>query len=204
MHKAQGRDAFPCRCYPEIERDTDIGWAHVSGWAQLNGTRRSLSCVVPARNALPALRDLLPVLSDTLTECGFPWEIIVVDCASGDGTEELISPWCELPGYRLLVLDESLDRASAVVLGLEAARGDAVMLLDAGCRRQLPMLNELVTRWDGGSSIVYTAPDSRSGDTVVHEATSLDQGAFGAADGQVAGAASLLLLDRAVVLDLLD
>jgi glycosyltransferase involved in cell wall biosynthesis len=154
------------RWYPESD-EVGSGWAHASGWAQLYGTRRSVSCVIPAHNHLQVLRTLLPQLSDLLTECGYPWETIVVDSASSDGTEPVLRAWCELPGYRLLVLDDDVGRASSIVLGLEAARGDAVILLDAGAPHPLSMIHEMVQRWEAGAPVVYAAVDAYSGDSVL-------------------------------------
>lgn len=153
------------RWYPEADDTGTTGWAHASGWAQLYGTRRSVSCVIPAHNHLHVLRQLLPQLSDQLTECGYPWETIIVDCASGDGTEHVLRAWCELPGYRLLALDDDVGRAAAIVLGLEAARGDAVILLDAEALHPLSMISEMVLRWEAGASAIYAATDPRSGDS---------------------------------------
>lgn len=154
------------RWYPEAD-DVGSGWAHASGWAQLNGTRRSMSCLLPVRNQLALLRPLLPLLSDLLTECGYPWEVIVVDSASSDGTETVVRAWCELPGYRLLALDEDVGRASSIMLGLEAARGDAVILCDAQAPHPLTMIHEMVQRWESGATVIFAARDAYSGDSVL-------------------------------------
>ena len=203
MQSQRPQSALACRWYPDQEPDSEVGWAHVSGWAQLdNGRRRSLSCVVPVRNALPSLRGLLPALSDTLTECGYPWEIIVVDRCSDDGTEEAIAPWCQLPGYRLLIaLDESVDRSAAIALGLGAARGDAAVLIDANCR-QTTVLHEMVARWDDGNPVVLATLGATAADTAVLAPTSLSD-ALGIADGHAADTERLLLMDRTVLDELL-
>lgn len=191
------------RWYPAAD-DAGAGWAHVSGWAQLYGTRRSLSCVIPARDQLPTLRALLPPLSDLLTECGYPWELIVVDVASRDGTERVLSAWCELPGYRLIALDEDVGRAGAIVTGLEAARGDAVILLDAAVEHPLSLIGDMVQRWEGGDPVVVAAHDTRSGDSVLHVPGQARPGSSAVAGLRLADDASdLVLLDRRVVLDLL-
>jgi glycosyltransferase involved in cell wall biosynthesis len=194
-------DQLPCRWYPPCEDDADIGWAHVSGWAQLNGTRRSLSCIVPVHNELPRLRQLLPALSDTLTECGFPWEIIVVDRASRDGTEAAMRTWCELPGYRLLALDGSIDAATATALGFTAARGDGIVLLDATGEHRLWALSEMVMRWDAGGTVVLMTEDHRTGEFIVQARQPVSTAPGWAQDD--ATEAELVLLDRSVVLDLL-
>lgn len=191
------------RWYPAPD-DSGAGWAHVSGWAQLYGTRRSLSCVIPARDQLPALRELLPPLSDLLTECGYPWELIVVDVASRDGTERVLSAWCELPGYRLIALDEDVGRAGAIVTGFEAARGDAVILLDATAEHPLSIIGAMVQRWEAGEPVVVAVHDARSGNSVLRVLGQTQRDGSAPAGLRLADDASdLVLLDRRVVLDLL-
>jgi polyisoprenyl-phosphate glycosyltransferase len=193
------------RWYPEAD-DVGSGWAHASGWAQLYGTRRSVSCVVPVRNQLPVLRTLLPVLSDLLTECGYPWEVIVVDSASADGTETVLRAWCELPGYRLLALDDHVGRATAIMLGLEAARGDAVILLDAQAPHPLTMVHEMVQRWEAGATVIYAARDPYSGDSVLRvpgHARSLQDPSPLAGVRLADDSTDLVLLDKLMVRELL-
>jgi hypothetical protein len=191
------------RWYPASD-DMGAGWAHVSGWAQLYGTRRSLSCVIPARDQLATLRELLPPLSDLLTECGYPWELIVVDVASRDGTERVLSAWCELPGYRLIALDEQVGRAGAIVTGFEAARGDAVILLDATVQHPLSLIGDMVQRWETGEPVVVATHDAHSGNSVLRVPGQPRQDDSVMAGLRLADDASdLVLLDRRVVLDLL-
>ncbi len=159
--------------------------------------------MIPLRNQLPALRSVLPALSDVLTECGFPWEVIVVDCASSDGTERVFRSWCELPGYRLIALDDVHDRAGATVLGLEAARGDAVILMDTCAAHPLSMLQEMVMRWENGALALHATRNVHTGESIVRAAHdgngSFDHTGLEPADGD----ANLVLLDRTVVRDLL-
>lgn len=201
------RDGAPrSRWYPSADDTGTTGWAHASGWAQLYGTRRSVSCVIPVHNHLVHLRGLLPVLSDLLTECGYPWETIIVDSGSSDGTEHVLRAWCELPGYRLLAIDDDVGRASSIVLGFEAARGDAVILLDAEAPHPLTMISEMVQRWEAGAPAIYAALDAASGDSELrvpgqgHAA----QGASAVGGLRLADdRGDLVLLDKALVRDLL-
>jgi glycosyltransferase involved in cell wall biosynthesis len=207
LNEMVGREGGPrSRWYPEADDTGVTGWAHASGWAQLYGTRRSVSCVIPAHNHLPQLRQLLPLLSDLLTECGYPWETIVVDSGSTDGTEHVLRAWCELPGYRLLALDDDVGRATAVVLGLEAARGDAVILLDVETPHPLSMISEMVLRWEAGAGAIYAAIDPRSGDS---ELRAPGQGLSPADSSALSGLrladdrTDLVLLDKLLVRELL-
>jgi len=183
----------------------DAPWAHVSGWAQLSGTPSRVSFVMVSRNAQEVLRPLLPEISDSLTEIGFPWEIAIVDNASEDGSSELLMRWSEVPGFSWLRLERDFGETHAACVGLLEARGDAVIVANAGAPTSIEHLPEMVERWRDGSTVVSVEWSEESGSHVV--AWSLDVtgsrapaswlSTFTGAQGD------LVLLDREVVEGLL-
>ncbi|TXC65220.1 glycosyltransferase [Piscinibacter aquaticus] len=154
LHAAIAGRLHPCPCIPtpDCRRPprgaTEPSWAHASGWAQLSGSRQTVSCVLPCRDKARTLAMLLPILSDTLTECGYPWEVIVVDCGSVDGTDSLMSSWGELPGFRHLPMDGSARLESAFEAGILAARGDAVILLDPALPHSPELIPAMLQQWN--------------------------------------------------------
>jgi polyisoprenyl-phosphate glycosyltransferase len=135
-------------------------WAHASGWAQLTGARQTVSCVLPCRDKARTLSKLLPILSDTLTECGYPWELIVVDCGSHDGTDTLMTSWGELPGFRYLSMDGPARLEAAFETGILAARGDAVILLDPSLPHSPELIPQLIAQWEGDARLVFAEHDA--------------------------------------------
>ena len=148
---------------PADVRPDEPSWAHASGWAQLSGSRQTVSCVLPCRDKAQTLSLLLPILSDTLTECGYPWEVIVVDCGSIDGTDTLMSAWGELPGFRCLPMDGSARLESAFEAGILAARGDAVILLDPALPQSPELIPAMLQRWESDARLVYARHDAGGG-----------------------------------------
>jgi glycosyltransferase involved in cell wall biosynthesis len=144
-------------------------WAHASGWAQLSGARQTVSCVLPCENHARTLSKLLPILSDTLTECGYPWELIVVDAGSTDGTNGLMQAWCELPGFRYLPLGGPASLGSSVEAGILAARGDAVVLLDPALRHSPELIPQMILQWESDARLVYAQQAGEPGRSTLRQ-----------------------------------
>ena len=136
------------------ERSGGPSWARVSGWEQLSGRPRTITCLVICRNSAPLLSRLLPLLSDALTEAGFPWEIACVDSASTDSSAALMQSWCEFPGFAWVRLAADYGAAAAVRTGLELARGDAVIVAYADAQLSIELLPDMIAKWEAGSEIV--------------------------------------------------
>lgn len=142
-------------------------WAHASGWMQLSGAKQTLSCVLPCRNQAHVLSKLLPLLSDSLTECGYPWELIVVDRSSQDGTAELLDEWTLLPGFRRLSLEAQATMEDAVAAGLMSARADAVILFDPSVVHSPELIPNMVLMWEAGALLVHAQLDPASRHSVL-------------------------------------
>lgn len=185
--------------HPE-ERWGDSPWAHCSGWMQLSGQRQRVSCVIPCHNQRVLLQQLLPHLADTLTECGYPWEVLLMDSASHDGSFELLQPWSRIPGFRLGSISAPASRALATQWGLRAARGDAVIVLDPTAPQALRCVNQAIERWDEGERVVCAgrACDQQPLDFVATPRL-LSAGPDLLSDGR-----ALVLLSRPVVQELLQ
>lgn len=74
---------------------------------------------------------------------GVSLEVLVVDNASGDGTDELVRE--EFPEARLFALDENIGFARAVNLAAEHARGEYLLLLNPDTVVHAGMPGELVS-----------------------------------------------------------
>lgn len=131
-----------------------------------------LSIVVPCMNE----QDVIPTLVDRLAVTIKPWrrdaEIVLVDDGSSDGTWEAIQDAClhcpNLVGVRL-----SANRGHQVALtaGLEAAKGDRIMMLDADLQDPPELLSDMMQMMDNGYDVVYGRRIERQGETIFKRAT---------------------------------
>ena len=141
-------------------RSADPSWAHVSGWTQLSGSFKTVSCVILSYDDALGLSKLLPTLSDTLTECGYPWEVVIVNAGDDASTNQVLKGWSEIPGFWTVPLTRDAGPAVTLAVGLEAARGDAVILLDARLADVAGLVAQMIMRWEGGAELVYAVRDA--------------------------------------------
>jgi dolichol-phosphate mannosyltransferase len=98
--------------------------------AALTGMEPALSIVVPALNEAENLRLLLPEIAGALADCG-PFEIIVVDDGSTDGTPELLAGLRDsIRQLRLLRHPRRAGQSAAMLSGVRAARGAWIVTMD--------------------------------------------------------------------------
>lgn len=129
-------------------------WAHVSGWMEGVGEAWTISCIVPSQNASAALSRLLPRVSDALIDAGQPWEVLIVDAGSDDGTEGLMRGWAQLPGIRWLRASRWLAHRPLLLSGLEKARGDVILALDPRLQSSLHLLPQMLSLWRRGARLI--------------------------------------------------
>ncbi len=120
-----------------------------------------VSCVVPAYNEHDNLGLLLPRLQAVLTQIGADWEIIVVDDGSRDATATLMMAWTQNPGFRYVQLSRNFGKEAAITAGIEAAVGDAVLILDADLQHPPELLSKMLSRWQAGIDMIYAVRENR-------------------------------------------
>ena len=121
-----------------------------------------ISCVVPAYNESAHLSNFLGDLQRTLSTLGASYEIIVVNDGSKDATEEVMMAHLEQPGIRYLSLSRNFGKEAALTAGIDCARGDAVILMDADYQHPLELLPKMVGLWRSGYDMVYGVIADRS------------------------------------------
>jgi len=126
----------------------------------------TLSVVAPVFNEEATLDELHRRLSATLTALGGTHEIVLVDDGSTDGSWGLLLELAARdPQLRLLRLSRNFGHQAALSAGLDAARGDAVVLMDADLQDPPEVIPSLVAKWRDGFDVVYAIRSDREGET---------------------------------------
>lgn len=124
-----------------------------------------LSVVVPCFNEEQVLRTtharLVAALADTC-----PFEIVYVDDGSRDATWEILADLQESDSrVRALQLSRNFGHQIAATAGLDAAAGDAVVLIDADLQDPPEVIPAMVARWREGYEVVYGQRLARDGES---------------------------------------
>jgi glycosyltransferase involved in cell wall biosynthesis len=91
-----------------------------------------LSVVVPVFDERENLAPLVAELRRELAGLGIGFEIVAVDDGSRDGGREVLAKLAgEVPELRVLGFDRNRGKSAALAAGFDAARGDAIVTIDA-------------------------------------------------------------------------
>lgn len=125
-----------------------------------------LSIVVPCYNEDAVLRELHRRLLAVLEQIDCSFEIIYTDDGSQDGTVCLLREFQENDArVRLVSLSRNFGHQVAVTAGLEHARGEAVVIIDADLQDPPEVIPEMIERWRDGYQVVYGLRAGRAGET---------------------------------------
>lgn len=114
-----------------------------------------VSVIVPVYNESDVLPLLIPTLSTlTIPHCVF--EFLLVDDGSTDSSLGiLVAAHQNDPRFNIIQLGRNFGHQVAITAGLEAAKGDCAVILDADLQDPPMLLADFVREWRNGADIVY-------------------------------------------------
>jgi glycosyltransferase involved in cell wall biosynthesis len=148
-------------------RETEVGAAPLMADSAEKTARRLLSVVIPTFNEQENVRLIYGRLGEALNDLELDWELIFSVDPCTDRTEELILELCEEdPRVKMLRFSRRFGQPMATIAGLEASRGDAVVVVDCDLQDPPELIPDLVERWLEGYDVVYAQRRTRAGETI--------------------------------------
>ncbi len=131
-----------------------------------------LSIVCPAYNEEETLAAFAIAVEAAMRALAQPYEIVFVNDGSDDRTLAVMKRIREKSnGVAIVDLSRNFGKEIATTAGLDQARGDAVVVIDADLQDPPALIREMIAGWREGYDVVYARRRERRGDGYVKRAT---------------------------------
>jgi polyisoprenyl-phosphate glycosyltransferase len=145
---------------------TGIPPYHEAMSESMNGARplALLSVVAPVFNEEATLQEFYSRVCAALQDV--PFELVLVDDGSTDGSPIALRGLAETdPRVRVVYLSRNFGHQTALTAGLDHARGNAVVMLDADLQDPPEVILRMLDHWAAGCDVVYAVREERDGES---------------------------------------
>jgi len=161
-----------------------------------------ISLVVPAYNEGECIASSIARIHGIMKTSGESFEILVIDDGSKDGTWESIMAASTLfPETKGVRLSRNFGKEHAICAGMDEAKGEAVILLDADMQHPPELIPQMIRRWREGIEVVEGVKADRGHESLFSRFFAhMFYQLMGSLSGfDFSGASDYKLLDRKVV-----
>ncbi len=132
------------------------------------------SIVIPVFNEEAVLPVLLRRLDLMLARLNGPAEVIFVDDGSSDSSPVVLQALAKRDTrFRYIGLSRNFGHQVAITAGMDAAQGEAIIVMDADLQDPPEVVEQLIAKWEEGHDVVYARRLSRAGESRFKRATAL-------------------------------
>ena len=101
-----------------------------------------------------------------MEQTGEPWEFVMVDDGSSDGsTEKILKLQSKDEKVRAVIFARNFGHQIAVTAGLDTSKGEAVIIIDADLQDPPEVILDLIQKWKEGYEVVYAVRSKREGES---------------------------------------
>ena len=130
-----------------------------------------ISVVVPCFNEAAGLAEFHARLAAVMDGAGVDWTVLYVDDGSADATRAVAERLAADTRVAVLGLSRNFGKEAATTAGLDHARGDCVVVIDADLQDPPEVIPELIAAWREGVDVVYAQRRMRHGESWLKRAT---------------------------------
>jgi len=128
--------------------------------------RPTFTIIAPIFNELENIPELYPRIREVMDQTNEPWELILVDDGSTDGSTEVIRKLAENDKrVRPIIFARNFGHQIAVTAGIDYSRGDAVIIIDADLQDPPEVILKLIEKWREDYEVVYAVREEREGES---------------------------------------
>ncbi|MBN1535327.1 MAG: glycosyltransferase family 2 protein [Anaerolineales bacterium] len=129
-------------------------------------TETVISIIAPIFNEKETLPELYRRVSDVMRSTGENWELLLIDDGSTDGSTEIIQQFAQEDHHiKPVIFARNFGHQLAVTAGLDYARGNAVVIIDADLQDPPEVIIDMLKKWREGFEVVYAIRSKREGES---------------------------------------
>ncbi len=127
-------------------------------------TLKLLSVVAPIYNEDATLEQFYSRVCSALEDLQF--ELVLVDDGSTDASAAMLARLASVdPRVHVIYLSRNFGHQTALTAGLDHARGDAVVMLDADLQDPPELIPRMLDHWRAGCDVIYAVREQREGES---------------------------------------
>ena len=125
-----------------------------------------LTIIVPAFNENKTIEEFYARLSMAMNAIQQNYEIVFINDGSQDGTLSAIKRLQDKHGTITIVdLSRNFGKEIATTAGIDNAKGDATVIIDADLQDPPELIEKLIEKWSEGYDVIYAQREQREGET---------------------------------------
>jgi polyisoprenyl-phosphate glycosyltransferase len=117
--------------------------------------------VIPVYNEESCIGRTIETLFEHVSHLPYRFELIAVDDGSEDRSAEIVQGYLDRYPITLISLTRNFGKEPALLAGLDHARGDATILMDADLQHPVELIDEFLAQWEAGYECVYGVREHR-------------------------------------------
>ena len=132
-----------------------------------------VSIIVPVYNEEKVIIECNHRIKSVMCDIGLNWEVIYINDGSQDNTLGILYQLRqEQANIAIIDFSRNFGKEVAMTAGLDFAKGDAVVVIDADLQDPPELIKAFVRYWHEGYDVVYGKRSSRRGESIVKKITS--------------------------------
>ncbi|RJX37866.1 glycosyltransferase [Paenibacillus pinisoli] len=132
------------------------------------------SVIVPMYNEEEVIEHTYGKLKEVMDRADGGYELIFVNDGSKDRSVELVKSFSvKDPNVRLIDFSRNFGHQIAITAGMDYAKGDAVVVIDADLQDPPEVILDMIAKWKEGYEVVYGRRLKRKGETIFKKLTAL-------------------------------
>jgi dolichol-phosphate mannosyltransferase len=122
--------------------------------------------IAPVFNEIESIDEFYNCIRQVMDQTGQPWELVLVDDGSTDGSTHLLRELSKKDArVRTVIFARNFGHQIAVTAGMDFSRGKAVIIIDADLQDPPEVILEMIAKWREGYQVVYAVREERAGES---------------------------------------